>query len=941
MIRLVAVILLALAGPWLAGTGAAAAEEASFDMLEGFEQAASMDKWEFSDGPEFPGASGSFERSREQAHSGDWSGKLAWKFEGGNYVMASMELPPDNGYNQFDFWVRKTSGNSLTFRVTDSEGQTFQKSVTFRFPDWQRVSVTMRGWSAHWGGANDGTFRGSPTTFGIILDNNDVPEGAIYIDDLRASTVEAAPEGSFQTNYLVTDFATGPQWNLTGAGDYASSSFGGQTLTFDFSDATTIGPETDIAIMGRPESIKLRLQSDGSGHELRIRIASHFQFFDRVMGTLDEEGEMTFEVPMGGMQGWRYYGGQNDGMPLYPLRLSAILLDRKEGGATSGEIKLLEVRSVTTVQPDRGVILVPEANVERDTATFRVELRNMLPDKSDGRLVYTLRDWDGRVIARGSRDVSVDQGSAATVEVKSSMDGRPFTECVFSYITGQRTFGPGTASAVARLDDPGSAELRPESPFGMGLYLYRYPGTPEGFQMMDRAAAMGRAAGVKWSREEMLWHRIEPEEGKFDWSYYDRVVDTAHKHGISVYGLIDYWSNWTEPYTQKGIEDYARYCKALVTHYKDRIKHWEVWNEPNIFFWSGPKEMYADLLKAAYTAIKEADPEALVLGCSTSGIDIGFIKMVMEADAPFDILTIHPYRGALNDRGFMKELQDVSELAGGDGPPMPAWITEMGLPTQLYGGLSERNQATFLARCYLSALASGIDTNISWYNFREDGENPFYNEHRFGVVRRRDLAPKPAYRALATICRGLAEQKVAGELDLGEGLLAFRFQGSGEKSLVVWSPGQDRVVSLRSSDPDTISVKNLMGAGAPFVKANGEVILALQANSPLFISGGGELGQGASRLSLSLPEGLHPGSAARLVVSGAGGLAGTSFTLAAPETWGQVTSRKTDDGGMEFSLDIPEDAPAGRNELSLTVESPGGSLIIPVGLEVVSSTIRV
>jgi len=164
----------------------------------------------------------------------------------------------------------------------------------------------------------------------------------------------------------------------------------------------------------------------------------------------------------------------------------------------------------------------------------------------------------------------------------------------------------------------------------MGLYLYRYPPNEEGFALMGKAAALGRDAGVKWSREEFQWHRIEPEKGRFDWAYYDRLVDIANRNGISVYGLIAYWSHWTKPYTQEGVRDYAAYCRALVTHFKDRIKHWEVWNEPNIFFWSGPKELYADLLKAAYKAIKEADPEAHVLGCSTAGIDTGFVKMVLE-----------------------------------------------------------------------------------------------------------------------------------------------------------------------------------------------------------------------------------------------------------------------------------------------------------------------
>jgi hypothetical protein len=40
------------------------------------------------------------------------------------------------------------------------------------------------------------------------------------------------------------------------------------------------------------------------------------------------------------------------------------------------------------------------------------------------------------------------------------------------------------------------------------------------------------------------------------------------------------------------MDDYVRFLK-LVQHYKKEIKQWEIWNEPNIFFWQGPKDLYA------------------------------------------------------------------------------------------------------------------------------------------------------------------------------------------------------------------------------------------------------------------------------------------------------------------------------------------------------------
>ena len=127
--------------------------------------------------------------------------------------------------------------------------------------------------------------------------------------------------------------------------------------------------------------------------------------------------------------------------------------------------------------------------------------------------------------------------------------------------------------------------------------------------------------------------------------------------------------------------------------------------------------MYAELLKQAYATIKKVDPEAHVLGCSTAGIDYEFIKKTMELGAPFDILTIHPYRRQLDDKGFISELQKAADLAKKpDGALREVWITEMGWTTCVphnsmrsdFPATTQRRQAELIARAYLDAIASGV-----------------------------------------------------------------------------------------------------------------------------------------------------------------------------------------------------------------------------------------
>jgi len=449
---------------------------------------------------------------------------------------------------------------------------------------------------------------------------------------------------------------------------------------------------------------------------------------------------------------------------------------------------------------------------------------NMLDAEVSGKLRMTFRDWENHVLGEKSLDTTLPaSGKPARMEWQVTVPGnRNFAEVEFVFEA--EGIKPATArSGFTRgLTDAGDATLHPESPWGMGVFLYRY-GDPA---PMDQAAAMAQAAGVKWSREEFSWASIEAAPGQYDFSYYDTVVDTALRHGISVYGLLSYWGRFTQPYTEKGVDDFCLWARATVRHFKDRVKHWEIYNEPNIFFWDGPKELYPVLVQRCGKAIKEEDPQATVLAVSTSGIDKKFIKLVLDAGAPFDILTIHPYRSRLADAGFVRELQDTAGLVGN----RPVWITEMGWPTHIGGGVDERAQAQLLSRCYMAAVASGAVQNMGWYDFRDDGTDPFYNEANFGVLRQ-DMTPKPAYRALASVCRTFAAGKPAVPKIEGDGVLGLQM-GDG---LALWSPAADRGVSVWFKIPPK-SVCNLMGEPVEVGRKLNRVTVQLQAGSPVFFT---------------------------------------------------------------------------------------------------------
>jgi xylan 1,4-beta-xylosidase len=108
------------------------------------------------------------------------------------------------------------------------------------------------------------------------------------------------------------------------------------------------------------------------------------------------------------------------------------------------------------------------------------------------------------------------------------------------------------------------------------------------------------------------------------------------------------WDKW-----ERLIEQFARH---LVARYgEDEVAQWyfEVWNEPNIDFWSGePKEAtYYELYDRAARALKRVSPSLRVGGPATAQaawVD-RFIRHTAEKNVPVDFVSTHVYG---NDRSI-------------------------------------------------------------------------------------------------------------------------------------------------------------------------------------------------------------------------------------------------------------------------------------------------
>jgi Cellulase (glycosyl hydrolase family 5) len=281
--------------------------------------------------------------------------------------------------------------------------------------------------------------------------------------------------------------------------------------------------------------------------------------------------------------------------------------------------------------------------------------------------------------------------------------------------------------------------------------------------------------GASWVRIEFRWNEAEPSsKGSYDGNIiarYDRAIDTARAAGAKVLVFVNGSPRWASgsrtPMTRpQNPADYADFMRYVATRYAGKVSAWEVWNEENTSrFWStGPSASeYVSLLKAAYPAVKAADPGALVVFGGVSQNAYPYIESAYAAGAKgfFDVMAVHPYpgpnppehvwywEGRIGESAFtgFAEVRN-SMLARGDDKPI--WLTEFGWSTTTTEawGVSPAQQADYLTRAYRLLESYPYVQIAYWYNLRNNFWDNDANtwETQLGLMRT-DFTHKPSYDA--------------------------------------------------------------------------------------------------------------------------------------------------------------------------------------------------
>lgn len=441
---------------------------------------------------------------------------------------------------------------------------------------------------------------------------------------------------------------------------------------------------------------------------------------------------------------------------------------------------------------------------------------------------------------------------------------------------------------------------------------------PEGGTSADRyRTALSLGAG--WNRFPIYWDRVEGAPNTFNWSAYDRqVADDLlydlqinaillgrpffHADGNRIKGLqTPVFADGTDiaaPGKELNPENvWARFVFEAINRYKpggaasqtgtlapnEGIRVWEIWNEPDVpLFWSSSINEYARLLKVAYLAGKQADPDATIMFAgllfNTPDNWLARVLALYQNDPMretynwyMDAVAVHAYADPWRTGWLVLNVKQTFIAYGinkaiwvtengvpvWDDYPGPTWVTD---PKERQRRATQLQQAWYVVQSAAYAWRYGADVIIFHQLYDDCGDQPagtdfppsidgsICTEGRLcsgdahGLFRNLSSSvcfsqhpqpgtPRPAANAYSILAQvfdtpfspapdiDLTIGQVSTQKPNGVFITAFNTQ-DGRRITVMWN---------RTTTPTTVALQKY-GEGAQLVMLDGDDLIAPDAN---------------------------------------------------------------------------------------------------------------
>lgn len=382
-------------------------------------------------------------------------------------------------------------------------------------------------------------------------------------------------------------------------------------------------------------------------------------------------------------------------------------------------------------------------------------------------------------------------------------------------------------------------------PEGLGVNIHFTHPQPGEMEMLE-------GAGFRWLRMDFAWGATEREKGRYDFQAYDHLLAEMEKHRMRAVWILDYsnphYDQDLSPHSDEGRQAFARWAAAAAQHFRGHGIAWEMYNEPNIKFWT-PKPNVDDYVKLALEtgkALRNAAPEELYIGPATSRIDLKFLEACFQGGLLeyWRAVSVHPYRQTPPETAAA-EYQRLAQLIARYAPPgkrIPILSAEWGY-SSVWKKFDDAKQGKYLPRQYLMNLANGVPINI-WYDWHDDGQDPKESEHHFGIVafayhagRTPAYDAKPAYTAARALTKALDGFTLKRRMAIGdEKVFVLEFAKGAETRWAVWTTAENSQQITLPLGAGRYRVSNYLGQSQPSLSADASGLRITVTDAPQYLA---------------------------------------------------------------------------------------------------------
>ncbi|WP_370650655.1 cellulase family glycosylhydrolase [Caballeronia sp. SL2Y3] len=356
--------------------------------------------------------------------------------------------------------------------------------------------------------------------------------------------------------------------------------------------------------------------------------------------------------------------------------------------------------------------------------------------------------------------------------------------------------------------------------------------------------------GFSFVRTDLFWEAVQAPDG-WHFGEFDGLVNNLKARGLGALFILGYkhyaYSPDQPPTSAPQLAAFQTYTYQAAYRYRSAPVRFEVWNEEDHkdYWLATPSATaYRALLQTAVKAARAANPSVVIATGGVQQVDRDFIRAVGDISATQtgpDAVSVHPYRQqepetVLGDYRALRE--DLSTYARRP----QVWATEWSYPSVGYhyvadignGHSSEARarQANYAVRLLLMNWIAQVGLT-SYYDMRNDGNDPKEMEHNFGLLDAQN-GKLPAYRAVKHLFAFTADAKNARYfIDEKAQYIVLKLDDAQATKYVVWCYGAGNVVNLDVSRlPAGARITDLYG-----VARGGQKVLAVtEVQGPVFVT---------------------------------------------------------------------------------------------------------